>query len=145
MSTRNKLLAALGITALAVPAAAIADSGHGNHRGGSGKNPAVTFVFKGAYAGDGSTVHVSHGNGHVKRAGLVGQDVTFDFSSAKISVADTNSDTVSDLSDVLTDDKVVVQARLPKSDAPVQPIVARHLVDQTNTDEGDDGADDSTD
>jgi hypothetical protein len=144
MNTRRKLFAAIGVAALAVPAVALAKP-HGEHGGGKGHNPSVSFVFKGTYAGDGTTVHVNHGNGHAKRAGLVGQDVAFDFSSATIKVADTNADEATDLSDVLTDDKVVVKAKLPKQDAVTQPIAARQLVDQTNSDDGDDAPDDGED
>jgi hypothetical protein len=142
MTTRRKLIAAIGVAALAIPTVALAKP-HGDHGGGKGHNPSVSFNFKGTYAGDGTTVHVTHGNGHAKRAGLVGQDATFDFSSAKIEVADTNADTLSDLSDVLTDDSVVVKAKLPMRDAVTQPIAARQLVDQTNSSDEDD--DDSAD
>jgi hypothetical protein len=146
MNTRRKLFAAIGVAALAIPTVALAKP-HGDHGqgGGKGHNPSVSFNFKGTYAGDGTTVHVTHGNGHAKRAGLVGQDVAFDFSSASIKVADTNADNATDLSDVLTDDKVVVKAKLPKQDAVTQPIVARQLVDQTNSDDADDAPDEGED
>ncbi len=89
----------------------------------------VSYVFKGPYAGD-STVAVEHGNKHARD--FEGQTVVFDLSAAKISVADTSGDGVADLTDVAAGDAVVVKAKLPKGVAPEQPIVAKHLVDQTH-------------
>lgn len=148
MTKRTRMLVAIGVTALAVPAYAAAKPGNG-HANGHGKPHDVMYILKGTY-GDGGVVSVSHGNGHVKHAGLVGtDDVTVDLSAAKVTVADTNADGTADASDVLVGDKVLVQARLPKGDPGVQPFAARHLVDQTNSaddDEGDDeGADDGDD
>jgi hypothetical protein len=99
------------------------------------------YVFEGTYEGDG-VVSVNHGNAHVRHADLIG-DVTFDLSAARLSVADTNADTVIDPTDVLVDDHVVVKARLPRQDPTVDPsVAARQLVDQTNP--GDDGIDEDT-
>lgn len=143
MPKKTRMIVAIGVTALAVPASAAATPGNG-HANGHGKTHNVMYILKGTY-GDGGVVSVSHGNGHAKHAGLVGTDVTVDLSSAKITVADTNVDGTADLSDVLVGDKVLVQARLPKGDPGVQPFVARHLVDQTNPaadDLGDDDGDD---
>lgn len=64
-----------------MPAAAVADPAHGH----------VMYVFKGSYDG-GGVVTVDKGNGHVKKAGLAGQDVQFALSAAKLDVADTNVD-----------------------------------------------------
>lgn len=138
----------LGIGALAIPAAAVAEPGHGHghgsgHGGGHGHahNPTVMYVFKGTY-GDPGVVSVDKGNGHVKKAGLVGEDVTFDLSAAKLVVADTTGDGSVTADDVVSGDKVVVQARLPKQDPGAQPFAAKRLVDQTNSpddDSGDDG------
>lgn len=89
----------------------------------------VSYVFKGAYAGD-STVAVEKGNKHARD--FEGQTVVFDLSAAKVSVGDTTGDGVADLADVAAGDAVVVKAKLPKGVAPEQPIVAKHLVDQTN-------------
>jgi len=133
MKVKSKVIGALGVVALALPVAAGAQPGHG-HGHGQGQSHSVMYILKGTYSGDGSTVSVNHGNKHARNAGLVGQDVQFDFSTAKISVADTNADTVTDLSDVLSGDVVLVQARLPRQDPGAQPLVARHLVDQTNPD-----------
>jgi hypothetical protein len=146
MNLKKTSLIALGIGALAVPAAAVADPGHGHGHGpgnhGHGHNPTVMYVFKGSYDG-GGVVTVDKGNGHVKKAGLVGQDVQFDLSAAKLDVADTNADGSVTADDVVTGDSVVVQARLPKQDPGAQPFAAKHLVDQTNP--GDDSGDDPGD
>jgi len=146
MNLKKTSLIALGIGALAVPAAAVADPGHGHGHGpgnhGHGHNPTVMYVFKGSYDG-GGVVTVDKGNGHVKKAGLVGQDVQFDLSATKLDVADTNADGSVTADDVVTGDSVVVQARLPKQDPGAQPFAAKHLVDQTNP--GDDSGDDPGD
>jgi len=145
MNPRRSALIALGIGAFAIPATAAANNGHGhgpsgNH--GHGHNPTVMYVFKGSYGG-GGLVSVDHGNGAVKKAGLVGQDVQFDLSSAKLDVADTNIDGSITADDVVAGDQVLVQARLPKQDPGTQPFAAKHLVDQTNPGDGaGDGSDD---
>ncbi len=43
------------------------------------------------YGGDG-VVSVGHGNGHTQKADLVGQDVQFDLTNARLVVADVNAD-----------------------------------------------------
>ncbi len=96
---------------------------------GKGKGKGVAYVFKGTYAGD-STVDVTKTNKHARD--FDGQTVVFDLSAAKVSVADTSGDGVADLGDVVTGDSVVVKAKLPKGEEPVQPIAANRLVDQTN-------------
>jgi hypothetical protein len=135
MNLKKTSLTALGVVALAVPAAAIAkpggDHGHG-HGHGHGGNPTVSYIFKGTYGGDG-VVAVNHGNGHVKKADLVGQDVQFDLTDATLVVADTNADGAVTADDVATGDRVLVQARLPKQDPGDQPFAAKRLVDQTNS------------
>jgi hypothetical protein len=150
MNLKRTFLVVLGTGALALPAAAFAhpggDHGHGHgsgHGHGHGGNPTVMYVFKGTYGG-GGVVSVNHGNGHVKKADLVGQDVQFDLTSARLAVADTNADGSVTADDVVTGDRVLVQARLPKQDPGAQPFTARQLVDQTNPadDEGDGGDDD---
>ena len=131
----SKLLLAGAIAAVAaMPVAAGAKPGHGHGHGyGHSKPHNVSYVFKGAYAGSG-VVSVVHGNAHARKAGLVGIDVAFDLTSSKVTVKDTNLDGVSDTSDVLAGDKVVVKAKLPKGDPGAQPFAAKHLVDQTNPD-----------
>jgi hypothetical protein len=148
MNKRKRIIVAIGVAALALPAYAAAKPGHESkpHNG--------MYILKGTY-GDGAVVSVDHGNAHAKHAGLVGTDVALDISAAKITVADTNADGTADASDVIAGDRVLVQARLPKGDPGVQPFAARHLVDQTNSadqaddgdvdgDDGDDGDDTST-
>jgi hypothetical protein len=142
---KRAIAVVLGAAALAVPAAAAADSGH---RGGhdkkdvrdhaEGKHKAVTFVFRGSFTAPG-TVEVRAGNAHVRKGGFVGQAVAFDFASAKVVVADTNGDAKLDLADVKDGDLVLVQARLDKGtkyDAsegePAVRFVARKLIDRTN-------------
>jgi hypothetical protein len=139
MKIRRSTALALGVAVLAIPAAAVARPGHGHsnghgnhgHSNGHGKQHPVGYVYKGTYEGDG-LVTVEHGNAHARKAGLVGQDVEFDLTDAKLSVADTNADSIIDATDVLVGDAVIVKARLPKHDPGSQPFAVRHLVDQTN-------------
>ena len=132
MNFKKTSLTALAIGALAIPAAAVAKPGHG-HGHGHGGNPTVSYVFKGAYGGDG-VVAVDHGNGHVKKAGLVGEDVQFDLADAKLrGVPDTNGDEYVTPEDIVTGDRVIVKARLPKRDPGDQPFAAKQLVDQTHS------------
>ena len=92
----------------------------------------VAYVFKGTFNAADSSVTVLKGNRHVRRAGLVGQTVVFDLSAARIRVADNNGDGKRDASDLQDGDKVVVQARLPRSEPGTGPFAARKLVDQTH-------------
>jgi hypothetical protein len=145
MSIRGRLVTACAIATLAVPAAAIAKPGHGHGNPGHGHatgvadnpgaghrhDPIVTYVFKGTFDGA-SSVEVAHGNAFVRKGGMVGTTVQFDLTNTKLTVADTNGDAVTDATDVLAGDKVVVKARLPKSDPGPDPFTARHLVDQTH-------------
>ncbi len=149
MKIRRTTALALGVAVLAIPAAAVARPGHGHsnghgkqhsHSNGHGKQHSVGYVYKGTYESDG-LVSVEHGNAHARKAGLVGQDVQFDLTGAKLSVADTNADSIIDATDVLVGDAVVVKARLPKQDPGSQPFAARHLVDQTNPATEDDAGD----
>jgi hypothetical protein len=105
--------------------------GQEHSQAAKGRKHPVTYVFRGTYNADG-TVHVLGGNAFVRKGGLVGKDVSFDFASSKFSVADTNADGQSNLSDVKTGDKVLVQSRLPRKDPGSQPFAARKLVDQAN-------------
>jgi hypothetical protein len=149
--TMNKrvIAAALGVAALAVPAAAVADSGHGKGhekkaaqgvvKGKAKKPHKVTYVFKGTFAAPG-IVDVLSGNAHVRKGGFVGQQVAFDFATAKLVVADTNADQAVDLNDVKDGDVVLVQARVLRGTQHIAPaegetataVVARKLVDKTN-------------
>jgi hypothetical protein len=131
-------LAVAGAFALASvsPAVASSGNGHGNGHGpstapGHTKVHNVTYVFKGTWnAADGS-VTVKHGNNHVRKAGLIGQTVTFDFTGAKLVVVDTNHDGSKTTADITDGDKVVVKARLPRKDPGTQPFKAKMVVDQS--------------
>jgi len=138
MNTRI-VSAALAAAALALPAAAIADPGHGKgHDKPAKKVKTVTFVFKGTFTAPG-TVTVTAGNAHVRKGGYVGQAIAFDLATAKVVGVDTNADLKVDAADVGEGDKVLVQARVAKGTkyaAPAEgetaaPIAARKLVDQT--------------
>ena len=143
----NKHVIAAGLTAvaLAVPAGAAADPGHGKNHGhgpaterveakheGAGKKArTVKFVFRGSFSAPG-TIEVRSGNAHVRKGGFVGQTVTFDLSNARVVVADTNGDGQRDVTDVRDGDLVLVQARLAKGTAFAEgaaAIVARRLID----------------
>jgi hypothetical protein len=126
---RSSLIVALGVAALAIPAAALANHGHGK---ATGHRPhAVAYVFRGLYAGEGE-VEVMHGNSRVRKGGFINTTVSFDLGSARIVVADTNGDHQRNLEDVATGDRVVVKARLPRKDPGSQPFAARRLIDQTH-------------
>jgi hypothetical protein len=129
---RRNLIVALGLAALAVPAAAVAKQGDNNGKAkGHANTHSVAYVFKGTYAGA-SSVEVKSGNSRVRKGGFVGDTVAFDFSTARIVVADTNADSQRNLDDVQVGDKVLVMSRLPKSDPGAQPFVAKKLIDQTH-------------
>ena len=140
MQFKSKLMVGIGVVALAGPAAAIAGQGHGGGSGhGGGKTKASQYNVKGTYAGDG-VVSVTKVNGHAKKAGWKGTDVSFDLSSAEIRTEDNNLDGLEDLSDVAVGSPVKVKARLPKGDPGEGPYVAQRLVDKS-----DDVADDDED
>jgi hypothetical protein len=139
----NRLVVAmLSTAALAVPAVAVADPGHGM---GHDKQPEkahgkaegakqVMFVFKGTFTAP-RTVKVVSGNSHVRKGGFVGQAVQFDFANAKFVAADTNADQKADVTDVADGDRVLVQARVAKRTTyaeAAEAIAARKLVDKTN-------------
>ena len=122
------------VTALALaPIAGAKPHEPKSHGNGHGKAKGVSYIFKGTYV-DATTVDVSKGNSRVRKAGLLGA-VQFDFSAAKISVADTNGDGASDLADVVAGDRVVVKVKAPKGDPGEQPFSARQLVDQTSSED----------
>ena len=98
----------------------------------------VTYVFKGTFNLADSSVTVVKGNKHVRRAGLVGEQVVFDLTDARIVVADNNGDGERDAADLQDGDKVLVQARLPRREPGAAPFAARKLVDQSHETEGED-------
>ena len=96
-----------------------------------GKSKPANYVFKGVWHADG-TVTVTGGNARVRKNGLVGQVVAFDLAAAKLRAADTNADGAVDADDLVEGDKVVVKARLPRTEPGTGPFAARKLVDQTH-------------
>ena len=84
---RNTLLM-LGVFLLVLPAAL--SDGHERHAQKPDRQ--VAYVFKGTFHAAGPSVSVVQGNRHVRRAGLVGQEVAFDLSTARVRVADVNGD-----------------------------------------------------
>jgi len=127
--TKNprRVAALIGAAVLLAPAVA------GAKPGAKPEKPVklATYVFKGVWNGDG-TVTVSGGNAKVRKGGLVGETLAFDVTTAKLIAADPAGDGVT-VEDLLATDKVVVQAKLPRT-GPVEgeAIVARKVVDQTH-------------
>ena len=118
----NRIIVAVAAAAaLAVPAVAVAQPGNGKGHEkqsvkahGKAKQPKkVMYVFKGKFSAPG-TVEVTAGNSHVRKGSFVGEEVTFDFASAKVVAADTNADQKVDVTDVKDGDVVLVQARVAK-------------------------------
>jgi hypothetical protein len=130
-----------GAIALASVTPALAAPGNGHGQGGDhgqqgkshGKSEVhnVTYVFKGTWNAA-TGLSVKHGNAHVRKAGLIGEDVQFDLSGARLVVADTDGSGDVTAADVKDGDRVVIKARLPRKDPGSQPFAARMLVDQTN-------------
>jgi hypothetical protein len=125
--TPRRVAALLGVGILFVPAVAAAKPGPKHEK------PAklATYVFKGLWHADG-TVTVSAGNAKVRKGGFVGETVAFDVAAAKLRVADTNADGSVTVADLAEGDKVVVQAKLPRTDPGEAPFAARKVVDQTH-------------
>jgi len=111
--------------------------GHGQGHAKNGGKGTVSYVFKGAYQLGGG-VAVMKGNAHVKKAGLVDTIVSFDLSQAKVVVGDVNGDGAKDVNDLSVGDRVVVKARLPRTEPGAQPYSAKQIVDQTHPDAGTD-------
>jgi hypothetical protein len=124
---RNTILM-LAVFLIVLPAAL--SDGHERH--GQKPDREVAYVFKGTFHAATSTVSVANGNRHVRRAGLVGQDVAFDLSAARVRVADVNGDGVRDAADMQEGDTVVVKARLPRRTPGTAPFAARKVVDRTH-------------
>ena len=124
MKLDRKVVAGLGVLALAAPAGALADQGD------DGKEKTRNYNAKGVYAGDG-VVTISKGNSAVRKAGWYGQDIAFDFSQADLRVEDTNGDEQETLEDVVVGAPVRVKARLPKGDPGVGPYAAKRLDDKS--------------
>ncbi len=147
----RRIVALLGAAALFAPGVALADSdkredsspvrahddssgerhGKAKQGGKARKVKLATYVVRGTYAADG-TVEVTGGNAHARRGGLIGDAVDFDFSDARVVVADTDGDGESTVADLVAGDRVLVQARLPRRSPGTGPFAARKVVDRTN-------------
>ncbi|HEX6457614.1 MAG TPA: hypothetical protein VF032_01750 [Thermoleophilaceae bacterium] len=130
------MAAAVALASLSPAAFADSTGGHGNGKGHAhshspASSHAVTYVFKGTWNAADGTVTVNHGNAHVRHAGLLGQNVTFDLTGAKLVVADTNGDGSRTIADLKDGDRVLVKARLPRKDPGTQPFKAKMLIDQS--------------
>jgi hypothetical protein len=139
MMNKRIVAAALGAAILAIPATAVADSGHGTRRDKPPAATKVTFVFKGIFTAPG-TIEVRSGNAHARKGRFVGQKLNFDLTTARVVAADRNADQKVDVSDVNSGDVVLVQARLrkgtkyvaPTENATIAALVASKLIDKTN-------------
>jgi hypothetical protein len=138
MNRHAQIATVLGAVALLVPATALAKGKPehaGKHekkeKGEHGKGKPANYVFKGVWHADG-TVTVKGGNARVRKHDLVGTDVAFDVTDAKLTVADNDGDGSVTVADLLEGDKVVVKARLPRTDPGDGPYAARRVVDQTH-------------
>ncbi|MCW3064933.1 MAG: hypothetical protein JWN32_2105 [Solirubrobacterales bacterium] len=155
MHKTKRLISVLGVAALAVPGAALADPGHGSGHGpattpspvekqtatkGSHHSPPAkgrgrNLVFKGilkAVDTTASTVTLTVSGGNRAAKAFKGQDVTFDVSKARIRAADSNANgTPNELADGKVGDRAVVHVHLAKGTTVTQPLAARSLVDQT--------------
>jgi hypothetical protein len=130
MNTHARRAAAvLGAAALLLPSAAIAKDKPA--KPAHGKSKPANYVFKGVWHADG-TVTVAGGNARVRKGGFVGQVVGFDLTAAKLRAADTNADGAVTAADLVEGDKVVVKARLPRTEPGAGPFAALKLVDQTH-------------
>lgn len=107
-----------------------------NGKGQAGKSK--QYNFHGTYLGAEGlepgqvAMNIEKGNRAVRRAGLIGQTVVFDVSTARIRVADVNGDGNADLSDVQVGDTVKVKARISVGTVITQPITAWKVIDSTN-------------
>ena len=131
--THRRVVALLGAGILLVPAVAGAKPGPKPEKPAKPAKPVKTstYVFKGVWHVDGS-VTVSAGNAKVRKGGFIGETVAFDVTGAKLRVADTDADGAVTVADLLEGDKVVVQAKLPRTDPGEAPFAARKVVDQTH-------------
>jgi hypothetical protein len=126
--TSRTAAAVIGAAALLLPSTALAKD-----KPAKPAKPVKTanYVVKGVWNADG-TVTVAGGNARVRKGGLVGQTLTFTLDGAKLRVADTNADGAVTAADIVAGDKVVIKARLPRTEPGAGPFAARKLVDQTH-------------
>jgi hypothetical protein len=127
---RNTLLM-LGVTLLVLPAA-LSDGHERQHRpaGEGQQNSQAAYVFKGTFNVADSSVSVTKGNRHVRRAGLVGQTIALDLSGARVHVADVNGDGVQDAADLHEGDIVTVKAYAPRRGSHAATFSARWVIAQ---------------
>lgn len=161
MSIINRTAIAVSALALAAAPAAFAKGGPPSNPGGdhgNGGNPPAAQHGKGhakpkKVVAKGTVVSYDATTGtlvvHVGRAShpgksMVGTDVSFDVSKARITAADSNNDGKIDASDLAVGDKVVVQTtNVAGTDGR---YTAKHVVDQTHPKSSDSsGSTDSTD
>ena len=136
--TPRRFAVLLGVGILFVPAVAGAKPGPKPEKPAKPAKTS-TYVFKGVWHADG-TVTVGGGNAKVRKGGFVGETVAFDVTAAKLRVADTDGDGALTAADLVEGDKVVVQAKLPRTDPGEAPYAARKVVDQTHPKADDDEA-----
>jgi hypothetical protein len=120
-----------GTTGASGPTGPRGPSHHGKAKG-KHKTHKVAYIFHGTWNVADSSVTVTGGNAHVRKAGFIGQKVTFDFANAKIVVGDTDGDGSLTLADLKDGDHVLVGARLPRHNPGSPPFSARKLIDQTH-------------
>jgi hypothetical protein len=129
----RRAAAVIGAAALLLPSAALAKGKPDGKpvKPAHGKSKLANYVFKGVWHVDG-TVTVSGGNARVRKGGLVGQTLGFDLAAAKLRAADSDADGAVTVADLLEGDKVVVKARLKRTEPGEGPYAANKLVDQTH-------------
>lgn len=144
MTNRLGKMILVGVAALSIASVgtAVAKQGGNNPgQGNHGKGPVKKgqqYNFHGTFVGtDGLeagqiSVTITNGNKWAKRSGLVGQTVVFDASSARIRVADVNTDGSANLNDLVIGDSVLLQARLPRVLPLTPPLKVWKVVDKDN-------------
>lgn len=159
---KRTFTAACTAAALLAPVAAQAKGG-GDHPSGSGPDNATshrnasahvkgpkfrTVIVKGTVTGvDGDvvTVNVTRANHHGRA--LRNQAVQLDVTDARLKVRDVNGDGNRDVGDVVANDRVVAQVRIPRGSTPdlTTAFPARKLIDVGPKPAPDSGSTDSTD
>jgi hypothetical protein len=127
-----RTLAVLFVAALVISSTALAKPK--KHKKKPPNNTPTTYVWQGSFQGTvpdtvSTTMHVDSGNVFVQRQDMFDSDVAFDFTGASVQVGDTNLDGVSNLSDVMFGDQVMVLSKRPRLDPGEMPIPAQQLVD----------------
>jgi hypothetical protein len=124
---RNTLLT-LAVVLIVLPAAL--SDGHERHARPQEVRQ-VAYRFQGTFHVADSSLSVLGGNHHVRRAGFVGQTVTFDLSAARFRVADVNGDGNHDAADLREGDAVAIKAFAPRRATPhPAPFAASRVIAQ---------------